>query len=214
MPSSGNSTFSGCVITTSPALLRAPPYRCGAQQPGVAQFAMHRPFDEGHLHDDLGTHPMRPNARQTDGLGKRRLRDLDRIQPCRAVRAAASCRSRCRPCPRRRSPRPRSSPPAARPGRRVPPCGSVKPPTTSSCDASHFIFSQWGERRCSYSESRRLAMTPSQPSLQARSHGVASVSAVPVLGAVERQSVQHGAALVERQPRQSRPSSHRRSNTW
>src|SRR5689334_10028564 len=29
------------------------------------------------------------------------------------------------------------------------PCGSVKPPTTSSCDASHFIFSQCGERRCS-----------------------------------------------------------------
>src|SRR5438874_1714435 len=29
------------------------------------------------------------------------------------------------------------------------PCGSVKPPTTSSCDASHFIFSQWGDRRCS-----------------------------------------------------------------
>jgi len=29
------------------------------------------------------------------------------------------------------------------------PCGSVKPPTTNSWASSHFIFSQFGERRCS-----------------------------------------------------------------
>src|SRR5262249_972227 len=45
------------------------------------------------------------------------------------------------------------------------PCGSVKPPTTNSSDNSHFIFNHSRERRCSYVEPRRLAMTPSQPSL-------------------------------------------------
>jgi hypothetical protein len=29
------------------------------------------------------------------------------------------------------------------------PCGSVNPPTTNSCAASHFILSHCGDRRCS-----------------------------------------------------------------
>jgi hypothetical protein len=62
---------------------------------------------------------------------------------------------------------------ASRPRRS--PCGSVKPPTSSSCDASHFILSQYGDRRCSYGESRRLAITPSHPSRQAVCQGFSPV---------------------------------------
>ena len=47
----------------------------------MAKLAVHRPFDEGDLHDDLGPHPVRAQARQPDGLGERRLRDLERIEP-------------------------------------------------------------------------------------------------------------------------------------
>ena len=48
---------------------------------GMAKLAVHRPLDEGNLHDDLGPHPVRANARQSDGFGERRFRDLDRIEP-------------------------------------------------------------------------------------------------------------------------------------
>src|SRR6185436_4930000 len=47
----------------------------------MAQLAVRRPFDEGDLDDDLRTHPVRAHARQPDGLGERRLRDLERIEP-------------------------------------------------------------------------------------------------------------------------------------
>ena len=47
----------------------------------MAKLAVHRPFDEGDLDDDLRTHPMRAHAWQPDGLRERRLRDLERIQP-------------------------------------------------------------------------------------------------------------------------------------
>ena len=52
-----------------------------AEQPRMAQLAVHRPLDERDLHDDLGPHPVRAQARQPDGLGERRLRDLERVQP-------------------------------------------------------------------------------------------------------------------------------------
>ena len=42
---------------------------------------MHCPFDEGDLHDDLGTHPVRPNTREPDGFVERRFRYLKRIEP-------------------------------------------------------------------------------------------------------------------------------------
>src|SRR5206468_11272638 len=51
------------------------------QQPGMAELAVHRPLDEGDLHDDLGAHPVRAHARQPDGLGERPVPDLDPIQP-------------------------------------------------------------------------------------------------------------------------------------
>src|SRR5687767_10925397 len=99
MPSSGNNTFSGWVMTTSgvvPAffdaglfaiyicsmpyldLLFAYDLACGlveadADQARVPQLVVLRPFDERHLHDDLGPHPMRAQARQADGLRERRL---------------------------------------------------------------------------------------------------------------------------------------------
>src|SRR5437762_10003178 len=47
----------------------------------MAKLAMHRPVDEGDLYDDLGTHPVRPNARQPDGFGERRYRELERVEP-------------------------------------------------------------------------------------------------------------------------------------
>ena len=47
----------------------------------------------------------------------------------------------------------------------------VKPPTTNGCVSSHFILSHARERLCSYVESMRLAITPSQPRAHACSHG-------------------------------------------
>ena len=53
-----------------------------AEQPRMAQLAVHRPLDEGDLHDDLGPHPVRAQARQADapcvngGFG-----DLERVEP-------------------------------------------------------------------------------------------------------------------------------------
>src|SRR5436309_574200 len=47
----------------------------------MAKLAMHRPLDEGDLHDDLGTHPVRPNSGQPDGFGERGFWNLERIEP-------------------------------------------------------------------------------------------------------------------------------------
>ena len=203
MPSSGNSTFSGCVITASPSRPRAAalsartPSSRGWRSLPCTVHSMKATCD-----DDLGPHPVRAGPRQPDGLRERRL----------AI-SSASSRARSSSSSFVSKPVPtlpgedevvaaRSSRRAARRGRPAPPCGSVKPPTTSSCVASHFILSQCGERRCSYGESRRFAMTPSQPSRQARSHGCGSSSAsTRSSGASKGQAAQQRAALVERQRR-------------
>ena len=39
------------------------------------------PFDEAGVDDDLRAHPVRAQARQSLGLGERRLRNLERVQP-------------------------------------------------------------------------------------------------------------------------------------
>src|SRR4051812_36549336 len=46
----------------------------------MAQLAVRRPFDERDLHDDLGTDPVGPNARQPDRFGERRFRDLQPVE--------------------------------------------------------------------------------------------------------------------------------------
>ena len=47
----------------------------------MAQLAVHGPLDECDLHDDLGPHPVRAQARQSRGLRERRLRDLESVEP-------------------------------------------------------------------------------------------------------------------------------------
>jgi hypothetical protein len=47
----------------------------------MAQLAMCRPLDERNLHHDFGSHPVCANARQSFGLRKGRLWDLELVQP-------------------------------------------------------------------------------------------------------------------------------------
>src|SRR5882762_4530471 len=47
----------------------------------MAELAVHRPLDEGDVHDDLGAHPMRAEARQPFGPGEWRRRDFQVIKP-------------------------------------------------------------------------------------------------------------------------------------
>ena len=47
----------------------------------MAKLAVHRPLDERDLHDDFRTHPVRADSWQPCGPRKRRLRQLDRIEP-------------------------------------------------------------------------------------------------------------------------------------
>src|SRR5215472_548893 len=54
--------------------------RADVQQAWMPQLAMTGPFQECDLHHDLRPHPMRPQARQTGGFGKRRLRHFERIE--------------------------------------------------------------------------------------------------------------------------------------
>ena len=103
-------------LTTSRRLVGA-----DAEQPGMAKLAVHRPLDEGDLHDDLGPHPVRAHARQADGFGERRLRDLERVQPRAEVEQQLRVEAGADLARRRRSRRRRSSRRAARPGRRVRP---------------------------------------------------------------------------------------------
>src|SRR5213596_3796808 len=95
------------------------------------------------------------------------------------------------------------------------PCGSVNPPTTSSCVASHFIFSQYDERRCSYGDVRSFAITPSQPSRHARSQGLSSlISGTCASGARSGTSFSKARRASSANGMTERPSSHRMSNTW
>src|SRR5262245_42720796 len=47
----------------------------------MAKLAVRRPLDEGDLHDDLGTYPVRSNERQADSFGERRFRNLESVEP-------------------------------------------------------------------------------------------------------------------------------------
>ena len=134
MPSSGNSTFSGwrdhdVSLTTS----RGGLVEAHAEQARVAQLAVHGPLDERDLHDDLRPHPVRARRGRPVARVNGDCRDLDGVEAGAQIEQQLACRSRCRPCRRTRSRRRRSSRRAARRGRRALPCGSVKPPTTSSC---------------------------------------------------------------------------------
>src|SRR6185369_17197957 len=46
----------------------------------MAQFAVHRPFDEAHLDHDLQPRPVCAQTRQPDRFGKRRLRYFEFIE--------------------------------------------------------------------------------------------------------------------------------------
>src|SRR6267142_3593791 len=50
------------------------------KQPRMAQLTVHRPFNKANLHHNLRTHPVRTQARKTDGFGERRLLNLHLIQ--------------------------------------------------------------------------------------------------------------------------------------
>src|SRR6185369_16163683 len=50
-----------------------------AEQPRVPQLAVHRPFDETGLYDDLGTHPVAV-SRQALAFRERRLLDRERVE--------------------------------------------------------------------------------------------------------------------------------------
>src|SRR6266851_2065977 len=56
-----------------------------AKQPRMSQLPMHRPLNKPNLHDNLRSHPVRAHLRQTDGSGKRRLRNLELIQLCAQI---------------------------------------------------------------------------------------------------------------------------------
>src|SRR5439155_12642878 len=47
----------------------------------MAKFPLCRPLNEGDLHDDLRTHPVRPNARQPNGFGEGRCWERKRVEP-------------------------------------------------------------------------------------------------------------------------------------
>src|ERR1051326_488224 len=95
------------------------------------------------------------------------------------------------------------------------PCGSVNPPTTSSCDASHFIFSQYGERRCSYVDVRSFAMKPSHPSRHARSQGFSPVtSGTLARGAPNENLLSNSRRCSSGRCMTGRSSSQRMSNMW
>ena len=67
MPSSGKQHLLGmCDHVSFPATTsrRARPCRYGRRAAAMAQLAVHRPLDEGDLHDDLRPHPVRAQARQ------------------------------------------------------------------------------------------------------------------------------------------------------
>ena len=57
---------------------------------------MPRPLDEG-LHDDLGTHPMRPNARKQDSFCERGPRNFERIELCAKLQQQVRIEARARP---------------------------------------------------------------------------------------------------------------------
>src|SRR5262245_28830614 len=84
MPSSGNITFSGCVITSTSHLAHDVARwlgRCDAQEAGVPKLVVPRPFKERDLHDDLGPNPMLTETRQPLRSRERRLRDLECVEP-------------------------------------------------------------------------------------------------------------------------------------
>ena len=180
----------------------------------MAQLAVHRPLDEGNLDDDLGAHPVCAHARKArrpcvnGDFGISSASSLAR-------RSSSSFVSNPVPTlPAKTNSSPRSSRRAARPARRVLPCGSVNPPTTSSWAASHFILSQCGDRRCSYTESRRFAITPSQPS---RAGAVPRLRVVERLHALQGRANGRSASSARRassgSDMTSRPSSQRTSKT-
>src|SRR6185436_6836970 len=47
----------------------------------MAQLPMHCPFDERHLDDNLGPHPMRAETREPFRSCKRRGRNLECVEP-------------------------------------------------------------------------------------------------------------------------------------
>src|SRR5262245_66632391 len=47
----------------------------------MAKLAISRPFEKGHLDEDLRAHPVGAKARQPLRPGERRRRDLERVQP-------------------------------------------------------------------------------------------------------------------------------------
>src|SRR6266850_6494722 len=51
----------------------------------MSQLTVHGPFNKPNLHHNLGTHPVRAQARQSDGFGERRLWNLDHIQLCAQI---------------------------------------------------------------------------------------------------------------------------------
>jgi hypothetical protein len=131
---------------------------------------------------DIGTGSLRSVAQRARIRGRpaalvngdRRISNASRPSP--NPNSILVCRIRCPPSRPTRTLRLQSTRPARHPIRCGPPCGSVKPPTTTFCENFAFhLEPNGGHRRCSCLESRRLAITPSQPLLQARSHGFASV---------------------------------------
>ena len=183
-----------------------------AEQTRVTQLAVDGPLDERDLDDDLAAAPsaraaaaalrlVNGGCRISSAIERRaqsqqQLRveagaDLAREDEVVAVEVADQQRAETDAAP----------------------CGSVKPPTTSSWVASHFIFSQCGERRCSYRRVAPLGDDAFPAFAHARSHGFASSSAARAQRRCERQRAA-ARALVERQRVTSRPSSHRMSKTW
>ena len=142
----------------------------------MPQLVVAGPLDERHLHDDRRPHPVRAQLRQALRDRERRLRDLDRIETLAQIEQQLGVEAG-----------------ADLSGEHEVVAFVVADQQRAEADAralrigeaaDHqllralriFIFSQCFERRCSYGEPRRLAITPSQPSRRARSHGSSSSS--------------------------------------
>ena len=143
------------------------------------------------LHDDLRPHPVRAQARQALGLRERRLRDLERVEPRaqveqqRRVEAGADLpgEARSRPVEVADEQRAEADARALRIGEAADDEAPASPRTSSSASAS-----SGGART---GESRRLAMTPSQP-FRAR--------ALPGLRVVERHDAARAAVAAAAPP--------------
>ena len=167
-----------------------------ALERGMAQQPVARPLGERDLGHQLGLHPVRA-GRAAAGRGARTASRAARA--CAAARPGArawSGRTRCRRARRRRGVRRgRARPRSSEPNSARAPSGSVYPPITSSCRATHFTLSHAAPAPGSIRRARLLR----DDALEAQAAGAIEH---PLAGSVEVLGVAEAAAAPLEQPGQ------------